>query len=341
MTRSLGKLLLLVCFLAGFPFFPALSGAQAKSWVVALSNSYYGNTWRRQMVEAFKQAAEEAKRQGLIADYLIENGDGSVNQQVAQLNGLILKKVDLILINAASPTALNGVIAKACQAGIKVVAFDSIASVPCAYKLDFDFKAMHRESTEYIVGTLLGGKGNVLIVRGVKGSAPDQLMYEGQKEVLAKYPQVKVVGEVYGQATTAVAQAAVSNLLPSLPKVDAVLAQGGGDDYGIVQAFAQHGGGFPIIEGGGSSNFLRWWAEQYKKNGYKTISINSAPGIGGAALWLGLEILGGAKVANHLTMPAAKVTAENLSQFANLPPGYIVSPTYTQKWVRENLLKLR
>jgi ribose transport system substrate-binding protein len=81
-----------------------------KKWVIALSNSYYGNTWRRQMVESFKEAAEQAKKEGRIADYIIENGDGSVNQQVAQMNGLILRGVDAIAINSASPTALNGVI---------------------------------------------------------------------------------------------------------------------------------------------------------------------------------------------------------------------------------------
>jgi ABC-type sugar transport system substrate-binding protein len=95
---------------------------------------------------SFKEAAEQAKKEGCIADYDIENGDGSVNQQVSQMNGLILRHVDAIAINAASPTALNGVIEKACAVGIKVVAFDSIATSPCCYKLDFDFKKAHVDS---------------------------------------------------------------------------------------------------------------------------------------------------------------------------------------------------
>ena len=60
-------------------------------------------------------------------------------------------------------------------------------------------------------------------------------------ESLKRLPRAKIVGEVYGQATTAVAQAEVSKLLPSLPQIDAVLTQGGGDDYGVVQAFEQAG----------------------------------------------------------------------------------------------------
>jgi ribose transport system substrate-binding protein len=83
--------------------------------------------------------------------------------------------------------------------------------------------------------------------------------------VLKKYPGINVIGEIYGQATTSVAQSAVSNILPTLKNVDAVIAQGGGDDIGIVQAFEQSGRKLPIIQGGGSSNFLKWWDDQNKK----------------------------------------------------------------------------
>jgi len=158
-------------------------------------------------------------------------------------------------------------------------------------------------------------------------------------EALKEFPNAKVIGEVYGQATTAVAQSAVSNILPSLAQVNAVLTQGGGDDYGVVQAFIQAGKQLPIVEGAGGSNFLKWWSEENKKNGYKTFSDSSAPGIGGAVLWLTLSILDGANPPKNMYMPYATVTVDNLSDFADLPPGTIVSPKYTEDWVKENLLK--
>ena len=135
---------------------------------------------------------------------------------------------------------------------------------------------------------MLNGKGNVIQVRGVKGSAPDNDMYNAQVNVLKKYPDIKVVATVYGQATASVAQSAIANVLPSLPHVDAVLGQGGSDDVGIAQAFTQYGDGYvnhmPIIEGGGGTDFIKWWADENKKNGYQTVSMNTTPGIGGAAL---------------------------------------------------------
>jgi ribose transport system substrate-binding protein len=325
----------------------AAPGAEASPSkpVIALANSYYGNAWRHQMVEAFEAAAEEAKRQGLVADYVVVNGDGSVNQQAAQLADLILRQdLDAIVINAASETALNGIVAKACRAGIAVISFDSLVSEPCAHRLGYDFAGYQARATRY-VAERLGGKGNVMVVRGVKGSSPDSAMYEAQMKVLKEYPDIKVAATVYGQATEAVARSAVANVLPSMPAIDAVLCQGGGDDYGVVQAFAQFGGPYarrmPIVNGGNGSNFIRWWIDEHLTNGYDTVSMSSAPGVGAAAFWLAHEIVKGAKVPKDLTMPVAEVNAKNLMEYRDLPPGRIVSPTYDRAWVVENLVKPR
>jgi ribose transport system substrate-binding protein len=329
--------------LAAAPLLAALStaaGASPDKPVIALSNAYYGNTWRHQMVESFEAAAKSAKAAGKIADFIVLNGDGSVAQQNSQIAELILKGVDAIAVDAASETAVNGVIEKACKAGIKVVSFDSIASAPCNYQLNFDFKGYKKEEAEWVFKKL-GGKGNVLQVRGVKGSAPDHDMFEAQEAALKEYPDIKVVATVYGQATASVAQSAIANVLPSLPHVDAVLGQGGSDDFGIAQAFDQFGGPYkdkpPIIEGGGSTDFIKWWAAK-SKTGYETISMNTTPGIGAAAFWLALAIVKGANPPKLMIMPVASVTQDNLAQYAGLPSGMIVSPTYTDEWVQKNLL---
>ena len=222
-----------------------------------------------------------------------------VAQQNSQIAELILKGVDAIAVDAASETAVNGIIEKACKAGIKVVTFDSVASAPCNYQLNFDFKGYKEEEAEWVFNKL-GGKGNVLQVRGVKGSAPDNDMFNAQAVALKKYPDIKVVATVYGQATASVAQSAIANVLPSLPHVDAVLGQGGSDDFGIAQAFDQFGGPYkdkpPIIEGGGSTDFIKWWNAK-SASGYTTISMNTTPGIGGAAFWLSLALVKGAQAA--------------------------------------------
>ncbi len=320
---------------------PAPVMAQDKP-VIALSNSFYGNTWRRQMVDAFTEQAEAAKADGLIADFVVLNGDGSVAQQNSQLAELILRGVDAIAINAASETALNDIIDRACAAGITVVAFDSLLSSECAWKLGFDFTNYKTEQAQATLD-LIGGAGNVLVVRGVSGSAPDAQMYAAQKAVLDAHPNVTVVAEVIGEATASVAQQAIANILPSLPQVDAVLGQGGSDDFGIARAFEQYGGPYagkmPVIEGGGSSDFVIWWNELVgRQPDYRTTSMNTTPGIGGAAFWFAYDITQGANPPKHINMPVAVVDPASLAQFAEgLEPGFIISPSYSHEWVTEHL----
>ena len=308
------------------------------NWVIALSNSYYGNTWRKQMVEAFQAAAEQAKQKGYIRDYIILNGDGTINTQIAQMNSLILKRVDAIAINAASPTALNGVIAQAHNAGIKVLAFDSIATSPYAWKLDFNF-IEYGEAVARYAAKRLGGKGNILQIRGVSGSAPDQHMYQGQMNVLKQYPDMKIVATVYGEASATVTQKAIANILPSLPKIDAVLTQGGGDAYGAVQAFEAAGREVPVIIGDNTAEFIQWWLAKKRESGYESYSVGSSPGIGAAAVWLTIAILNGIDVPKEMSLKVTEVTQDTVEQYADMKPGTIVSPVFTWEYVLENIIK--
>ena len=316
----------------------APASATAKPPFIAVSNAYYGNNWRHQMVDAFRKTADQAKKDGLISDYIVLNGDNSVSAQISQMIDLILRKPDVILLDAASLTALNGVVQKACAVGIVVVAFDSIANAPCAYKIDWDFVNWQRPLTDGIAQQM-GGKGNLIIVRGVRGSAPDKLMYEQEVETLKKYPGIKVVGTVYGMATAAVTQSAVSNVLPSLPPIAGVIGDG---SYGVAQAFEQFGGAYsskmPVISGDGDANFVHWWIEQKHKNGYKTLSMNAAPSISQAAFWVALEIMNHHKVPKYMKMSASTVTNDTVEQFAGLKPGTAVASSYSADWVRRNLL---
>lgn len=312
--------------------------AEVKKPVIALSNSYFGNIWRKQMVEAFEKVAKQAKADGLISDYIILNGDGTQNQQMTHLNDLILKKVDAICIDAASPTALNGSIAKAVNAGIKAISFDSVVTEPNAYKFNFDFKKQGADAAQYVADRL-NGKGNVIVVRGVAGSAPDADMYEGNMSVLNKYPDLKIVGTIYGQATTSITQSQLSGILPSLPKVDAVICQGGGDDYGVVQAFETANRPMPIITGGGGAEFIHWWIDQNKKNGYETYSENSGPSIGGAVFWVALNLVNGMKAPNEMIAPNVIITKDNLKDYENMNPNTIATADVSKDWVTKNIFK--
>lgn len=302
-------------------------------WVIGLSNSYYGNTWRKQMVDSFTTVAEEAKEAGYIKDYVIQNGDGTVNAQIAQINSFILEGVDIICINAASPTALNSVIDKAVAAGIPVVAFDSTVTNEKAYTMDYDFVSFGEQCGSYLAD-VLGGKGNVVMVRGVSGSAPDEQMAQGYENVLAENPDMNVIATVIGEASATVAQEEFAKIIPSLDKVDGVMNQGG-DSFGIVQAFEQAGLDIPIIIGDNSAEFLQWWATQEE---YDTLSMRAAPACGSAAFWTALDILNGVDVPQKMTLALSTITADDLADYADMEAGTIAGADWTPQMVMDEII---
>jgi ribose transport system substrate-binding protein len=308
------------------------SGAnrQAAKPVIALSNSFIGNSWRKQMVKSFSDVAAQAKKQGLIGDFTVANANNTVEQQISQINGLILKHVDAIVIDAASPTALNGVIAKAVKAGITVVSFDGTVTSPVSYNLNYDFLGFGRHVGDYVANRI-GGKGNVLIVRGVAGTIIDQQENQGWKQALAKHSGIKVVGTLFGNWDDATAQSAVARVLPSLPKVDAVVMNGGG--YGVSQAFVAAKRPTPLIYLGNRGYELHWWAQLHKQNGYTTESASTTPSVSTAAFWIAVNVIKGAKFSHNLKMDFLTITEKDLPKYGSLPLDAVAATPYSNAWV--------
>ena len=165
--------------------------------------------------------------------------------QAAQIQNLILQGYDAIVINAASPDALNGAIKQACDAGIVVVSFDGIVTEPCAYRVVVDFKDMGKQEVEQMAKFQPKG-GNLLEIRGLAGTSIDDAIHAGILEGVAAHPEFKIVGSVTGDWDQTTAQKAVATVLPSLPEIVGIVDQGG-DGYGAAQAFAAAGKPRPTI----------------------------------------------------------------------------------------------
>src|SRR4051812_3084712 len=116
---------------------------------IAFSNNYAGNSWRQAMLKSYAAATEKAVADKVVgAADIFPTADKEVPTQAAQIQNLILQGYDAIVINAASPDALNGAVKQACDAGIVVVSFDGVVTEPCAYRVVVDFKDMGRQEIE-------------------------------------------------------------------------------------------------------------------------------------------------------------------------------------------------
>jgi ribose transport system substrate-binding protein len=309
------------------------SVSPANTATIALSNNFLGNSWRQQMVAEFTTVASVAQSQGLIGGFTVLNADNTVGQQIAQLNGLILRRVGAICLDAASPTALNGVIAKAHQAGIPVISFDGVVTSPYSYNLYYDFAVLGRQTAKYIVNRL-HGHGNVIVMRGVAGTIIDDEIHQAEVQVLSQYPSIRVVATLYANWDNATSQNVVARVIPSLPGVDGVLANGGG--FGIAKAFANAHENIPIIYLANSGSELGWWSKEYSRNGYTTESMSSSPGVSTAAFWVAVGLLNGLKIPRQLKMEFLGITQQDLPRFKDLPFNSVASVTYTNAWVQQH-----
>jgi ribose transport system substrate-binding protein len=303
--------------------------ADTKDKKIALSNNYAGNSWRQAMLKSWDKVTKPAVEAGIVAAAdAFTTSENQVTEQAAQIQNLILQGYNAIVINAASPDALNGVVKQACDAGIIVVSFDGIVTEPCAWRIAVDFKAMGASEVEYLAKKMPEG-GNLLEIRGLAGVFVDDEISKGINETVAKYPQFKIVSSVHGDWAQEVAQKAVAGILPSLPEVKAVVTQGG-DGYGAAQAFAAAGRPTPLIIMGNRQDELQWWKEQKDANKYETMSVSIAPGVSTLAFWVAQMILDGKEVPKDLTVPFLRIDQDNLeASLATTEKGGVANVEYS------------
>jgi ribose transport system substrate-binding protein len=304
--------------------------ADTKDKKIAFSNNYAGNSWRQAMLKSYDAVTKKAVADGIVAAAdVFTTADKEVPTQAAQIQNLILQGYDAIVINAASPDALNGAIKQACDAGIVVVSFDGIVTEPCAWRVVVDYKDMGLQEVEHMAKFQPKG-GNLLEIRGLAGTSIDDAIHAGILEGVAAHPEFKIVASVEGDWDQTTAQKAVTTVIPSLPDIVGVVDQGG-DGYGAAQAFAAAGKPRPTIIMGNRQDELQWWKEQKDKDGYTTWSASIAPGVSSLAFWVAQQILDGRKDIPHdLLVPYLAFTQDDFEAvLPTIEKGGVASTEYT------------
>jgi ribose transport system substrate-binding protein len=305
--------------------------ADTSGMKIAFSNNYAGNSWRQAMLKSYDIVTKKAVADKIVAAAdVFTTADKEVPTQAAQIQNLILQGYNAIVINAASPDALNGAVKQACDAGIVVVSFDGVVTEPCAYRIVVDFKDYGLQEVEHMA-QILGKGGNLLEIRGLAGTGIDASVHDGIAEGVKKHPEFKIVASVTGDWDQTTAQKAVATVLPSLPEIVGVVDQGG-DAYGAAQAFAAAGRPRPTIMMGNRQDEFVYWKEQKDKDGYKSWSGSIAPGVSTLAFWVAQQVLDGNKTIPHdLLVPYLAFTQDNFeAELPNIPKGGVASHEYTQ-----------
>src|SRR5665213_2615141 len=83
---------------------------------------------------------------------------------------------------------------------------------PCAYNVTINQEEAGKVTAEWLAKKL-DGKGDIIVITGVPGTSVDTARTKAAKEVFAKYPGIKIVGEAVGMWSQAVARTELSKIL--------------------------------------------------------------------------------------------------------------------------------
>ena len=311
-----------------------------KAIKIGFTDSYNGNSYRQTMEAQMQKTADELKAQGYIGEYTVAEANQDAATQISQIEDFITQGYDIIIVDPASSSSLNNAIQEACDAGIPVITVNDgpvDMDNDLLYQMYFDNTAMTKALTEYVCEQM-GGKGNLIELRGTAGTTTDDQFHQGVLDALKEYPDVKVVSEIYTDWTASKAQTELNSVLPTLGDVQGLVTQGG-DAYAAVQAFLSAGysaDNLPVIAGDNRGSYLNWWANEAPK-GYKTLSAASNPWDGAMSLYVAVDICNGEKVSNNMVIPFGQVTADTLSEYTGLGDDDVAFTTMTWDEIKSNI----
>ncbi|KAF4410363.1 MULTISPECIES: substrate-binding domain-containing protein [Streptomyces] len=202
-----------------------------------------------------EQATERAKS---YEDVTLETTEGSNDtaQQIGQIETLINKKVDVLVILPADGKALTQVGLKAMKAGIPVVNLDRIFDSQQAYRcwIGGDNYGMGLNAGRYI-GEQLKDKKNAKVVElaGLDNLELTRQRTKGFDDALKNYPNIKKVARQAAEFTVESGQAKMAQLLQAQSSFDALWNHDDDQGVGAERAIKQAGRDEFIMVGGAGS----------------------------------------------------------------------------------------
>ena len=301
-------------FLAALPLAAALLGTAAMAadgYAIGVSNTVQGNGWREEMICAIKA---QALASGKVASLNIAHRNTDAAGQLEDIRNLISAGVDAIVVNPADPAGIAPALAEAAAKGITVVAVDQAVTDPAAYIISNNQEEYAYLGAKWLFETL-GGKGDVVYMRGAAGASADTDRDKGFKRALAEFPDVKVVQETFtGWQQDQGKQQILDYLASGLP-VDGIWTSG--IDNVIVDALVESGAALVPVVGADNAGFV---GQLNSVEGLKGAAVTNPGSIGGAGVTLAVRILDGEKPAEHTVLVQPElwenVTAEGKAKLA-------------------------
>jgi ribose transport system substrate-binding protein len=238
--------------------------------------------------------------------------------QITVVEDFVTRGVSGIVLAPLDNTALRRPVSEAKRAGINVVIIDSA--------LDSNDYVSFVSTDNYIGGQkagehlakLLNYKGKIAVLRYQEGSASTQQREKGFLDIIAKYPDIKVVSDnQYGGATTETAYKASENLLAPLRgenqnlTIDGIFTPNESTTFGMLRALQDNSfAGKVKFVGFDSSEML---VKALKEGQINALILQDPMNMGYLGVKTVVAHLRGEQIEKQIDTGSAVATSENMN----------------------------
>ncbi len=283
MTRV--ALLLLLALLLASPF--AL-GASARGGVVGVSWSHFQEErWKTD------EAAMRAVLEQRGARYLAADAQSSSEKQISDIETLIARGAEVLIVLAQDADAIGPAIALAQAEGIPVIGYDRLIEIPGVFYLSFDNVEVGRIQAREI--ERVQPSGRYVFIKGGPTDPNADFVHSGQLEILKPAidaGRIEIVGDQYVDGwLPELAQRITEQILTAnADRVDAIVCSNDGMAGGVAAALRSQGlGGMPLSGQDGDHAALNRVAR-----GLQTVSVwKDARALGRRAAEIALDMAAG------------------------------------------------
>ncbi|MEI2263948.1 sugar ABC transporter substrate-binding protein [Erwinia sp. CGal63] len=246
----------------------------------------------------------------------VEDAKNDVSQQLQQVQNFIGQGVDAIIVNPVDTNAVKPIMDQASKAGVPLI---FINRRPAA---ELTGKMAYVGSNSQLAGRLqmealakqMNYKGNVAILLGDLANESTRERTKGVKEIVAKYPGLKIVQEQTAKFMRNDAVDVVSNWLTAGDDIQAIASNNDEMAIGALQALGKNDNHVLVAGVDGTPDAL-----QMIKNGKMVATVfQDAKGQGEGAVQAAVKLAKGESVEKNVDIPFQLITKENMAKFTSL-----------------------
>jgi inositol transport system substrate-binding protein len=295
---------------AAQPTQPPASGSGSDEKITIGVTMLFDDLWLTTLRDAMTEYAATQPNVELV---MVDSKE-DVATQLAQVENFVTQKVDAIVVIPANTDAADPMTKAAQDAGIPLVYVNRIPSnLPegVSYVGSDSIQAGIMQA-EWLAEKL-GGKGNVVIMNGNLAQEAAQKRTEGEKQVFAKFPDIKIIKEDTGNWSRDQGLALMENWLASGDQIDAVASNNDEMAIGAIQAIDAAGKLGEILVGGvdASPDAL----QEMDKGRLNVTVFQNAKGQGEGGIKVAIALAKGEKVDQITWVPFELVTPENYKNY--------------------------